>query len=97
MNDNRASGGKLLECDIRTCPHCQAVIKLSTWKASDGNNGWCMRCNAPICGLCADKMLTEGCKPFMEQIDKLISDEYRKSQFRKLAGLEPELPVSFKR
>lgn len=39
----------------------------------------------------------EGCKPFMEQIDKLISDEYRKTQFRKLAGLEPELPVSFKR
>lgn len=97
LNDNRASGGALREYDVLCCPHCQAVINAQSWKAGDGGAGWCMKCAAPICGPCANRMLTEGCKPFMAQIDKLLADDYRRSQFRKLAGLDPAPPAEFRR
>jgi hypothetical protein len=41
-NDDTASGGKKSEADIRTCTHCQAVIKMQAWKEDGGFCGKCM-------------------------------------------------------
>jgi hypothetical protein len=43
--------------------------------------------HAPICGPCADRMQTRGCEPFIKQIEQALEAGYRRSQFRKLAGL----------
>ena len=73
------------ECDIRTCTHCQKVLKMNLWK-EDG--GWCSKCNAPICGPCADNMLLRGCEPWTKQIDQAFDQAVKLDQFRKLAGLD---------
>lgn len=89
VNDNTASGHGKQEADVVLCPHCQKVIELSKWRAADGGNGWCMKCASPICGPCANRLLTEGCKPFMAEIEKMLQRDYARAQFRKVAGLEP--------
>lgn len=86
-NDDTPSGGSLSEADIQTCTHCQKILKMNLWK-EDG--GFCGRCMAPICGTCADKMLTNGCEPFIKQIEQSLESDYKKKQFRKIAGLDPE-------
>ena len=96
LSDNRASGGALREADLLTCTHCQKVITKDSWKAGDGGNGWCMKCSAPICGTCSNRMLTEGCLPFVQRIDRLLTNDHARTQFRKLAGLEPEPPMQFR-
>jgi hypothetical protein len=99
LNDNRNSGGTKHEADIVLCTHCQRVIELAKWRAADGGNGWCMQCMAPICGPCANNMLKPldeggGCLPFVKKIDMLLSQAHAKTQFRRVAGLEPE-PAMF--
>lgn len=71
--------------DVRTCTHCQTVIIMQDWK-EDG--GYCGRCKAPICGPCADKMLTRGCEPFLAQIERGMREAHKLDQFRRLAGLD---------
>ena len=44
------------EADIRTCPHCQYVIKMQEWK-NDG--AWCYKCNAPVCGTTGNPLCVE--------------------------------------
>lgn len=83
-NDDTPSGGKKAEADIQTCTHCQGIIKMQAWK-DDG--GFCSRCHAPICGPCADRMLTYGCEPYLKQLEKLLEREHRVTSFAKLAGL----------
>lgn len=73
------------EADIQLCRHCETVIRLQAWK-EDG--GWCGRCMAPICGPCADRMLTYGCEPFIRQIDAAFDSAVKLAQYRKLAGLD---------
>lgn len=85
LNDNRAAGQGLKEDDIFSCAHCQALLEGKKYK-EDG--GWCGRCMEPLCGPCADKMLTEGCVPFKAKIDKILEEAYRRRQFSKIAGLE---------
>ena len=80
------------EADIRTCTHCQTVINLSLWK-DDG--GYCSRCQAPICGQCADRMLTHGCEPFIAQIERACEVRHSLEQFRRLAGLDAP-PADYK-
>jgi hypothetical protein len=67
-NDDTASGGKKSEADIRTCTHCQAVIKMQAWK-EDGGFLWQVY-GPDLFVHCADKMQTRGCEPFMQQIEK---------------------------
>lgn len=90
LNDNRASGGIKKEYDILTCTHCQRVINATNWKAGNGTNGWCRCCNAPICGPCATKMLSEGCVPYIQQIERSLDATYRKQQLMKIAGLQAQ-------
>lgn len=78
-----------IEGDVKTCTHCQTVIIMQAWK-EDG--GWCGRCQAPICGPCADRMLTHGCEPFIAQIEKGLNKAYKLEQMRKVAGLDSPPP-----
>jgi predicted nucleic acid-binding Zn ribbon protein len=85
-SDNRASGGELREADIRTCPHCQAIIKMQLWCV---NGGFCARCNAPVCGPCAERALARGCEPFIAQLEAGVARADHLRTFRKFAGLDP--------
>lgn len=73
------------EADIRTCTHCQAVIKMQVWK-DDG--GFCRKCNAPICAHCADQALIYGCIPFMQRLEKVTDTLIKFTQHLRVAGLE---------
>lgn len=79
-----------MEADIGTCPHCQKVINLQEWREARGlgENGWCRQCRKPLCPSCTERMLTEGCVPFVKWVEDFLSDQHRRSQFRKLTGLE---------
>jgi hypothetical protein len=89
-NDDTASGGVKSQADIRTCTHCQAIIKMQEWK-QDG--GWCGQCSAPICPTCADRMLTHGCEPFIKKLEQALEMSSQLHHFRKLAGLEAPEPT----
>lgn len=94
-SDNTASGGKKVEADVQSCTHCQCVILMQEWrKVENGamNGGFCMRCNAPICGPCQTLALTKGCTPFIEFVERETDARIKLSQFMKLAGLEPPEP-----
>jgi len=67
VNDDRPSGGQKVEDDVRTCPHCQAVILMRKWAAF---GGFCRQCNAPVCGVCGKRMEVFGCEPFLRTIEK---------------------------
>ncbi len=67
LNDNRVSGGCKEEDDVRTCPHCQAVILMRKWHSY---GGFCRMCNAPVCGHCGEKMEIFGCEPFLQKIER---------------------------
>lgn len=69
LNDDRASGGTRTEADVLICEHCQCTLLGAKWR-DDG--GWCGRCGAPVCGRCADRMLTEGCTPFLAKVDQAL-------------------------
>ena len=77
------------EADVRTCTHCQTIIKMQAWK-DDG--GWCGKCNAPICGPCATRAMTFGCEPFIQKLEKYAGAVMRFERFRKFAGLDAPVP-----
>ena len=78
------------QADIRTCTHCQRIIKMQEWK-DDG--AWCGKCMAPICGPCGTRALTFGCEPFIQKIEQYAEAQMRFAKFRKDAGLdEPVTP-----
>ena len=89
-NDDTPSGGAKNEADVRTCVHCQRVLLMQAWK---GDGGFCGRCMAPICGPCADEMLTLGCRPFLERLERELDATIKYRQHLKVAGLnEPAAP-----
>jgi hypothetical protein len=78
------------EADIRTCTHCQQIIKMQEWKKA---GAWCPKCFAPICSGCGKRMLTFGCEPFIRTIEKVAEERMRFKRFMKDAGLdEPVTP-----
>ena len=76
--DNRANHGGVEEADIVLCPHCETTINLQKWRNQTdwekyrkvGGGGYCHKCEAPICGMCLDRLLTHGCEPAKKRIDK---------------------------
>jgi hypothetical protein len=93
VNDNTVSGGTLEQADVKTCTHCQAVILMQQWRKVENGKmtgGFCVRCNAPICGQCNKRMATHGCEPFIAKIDREFDSIVKLAQFRKLAGLEEQ-------
>lgn len=73
------------EADVQLCRHCETVLLMQHWK-NDG--GFCGRCMAPICGPCADRMLTYGCEPFMKKIDRAFDAAVKLKDHLKIAGLD---------
>jgi len=67
------------EAHVRTCPHCQSIIKLEEWKAE---GGWCSRCQAPICNQpsCIARTARLGCIPFVKQIEEYANNQVKSSR-----------------
>ncbi len=84
-SDNRCSGGDLDEADVVGCSHCQKIMKKTGWKA-DG--GFCHRCDAPVCGLCCDRIPLHGCEVFMRVLETALAKKYRLEQNARLMGLD---------
>jgi hypothetical protein len=85
-NQNYSVNNGRQEADIRTCTHCEVVLNLQgEWK-EDG--GFCGKCMAPICGPCADRMLTHGCEPFIKKIEQAFEGTVNLALHRKLVGLD---------
>jgi len=70
LNDNRESGGALLEADTKACPHCQGVIVMSAWRR---NGGFCFSCDAPVCFQCFAAMQQHGCTPYLRLIELALA------------------------
>ena len=62
------------EADIRTCAHCQAIIKMQEWKV-DG--AWCGREQKPICAPCGTRAMTFGCEPILKKIEQHAEQQMR--------------------
>lgn len=84
-NDDRCSGGKVTESDMLGCNHCQALMPKTDWKSGAG--AYCPSCDSPICMLCATRMRTEGCVPFLRRFTASLEDAYRREQNRKIMGI----------
>lgn len=59
LNDNRVSGGEVLEMDTIACCHCRAVIRIvikGCTKAYETPFN-CEHCKKPICRYCAEVLL----------------------------------------
>jgi hypothetical protein len=52
------------EADVRTCPHCQALIKMQEWAKAPVQN-FCLKCMAPACNNAA----CQDCVPFVKKIE----------------------------
>lgn len=91
--DARTGGhdSRHVEADIKTCPHCQAVINLQRWKEE---GGWCSKCQAPLCSNpdCIKRTAELGCVPFTQALEREWALKGKLDHFRKLAGLDPEQP-----
>lgn len=83
-SDNRASGGGLQEADLWCCSHCQKVLIRQHW-THDG--GFCGRCMQPVCGVCADLLVHEGCVPFIQQVEEALDRAYHRAQNMKMLGI----------
>ena len=85
MNDDRNSGGKKTEADIQTCPHCQAVIKMSEWAKAPVQN-FCLKCMKPACNhpACFE------CIPFIKKLEEFTDAVIKYERFLKMAGVDPE-------
>lgn len=86
-SDNRESGGRLVEKDIQTCPHCQAVIKLNPEQGD-----FCSKCMKPVCPHCAKRMDLYGCEPFLRKFEQYLQLGDKYERFLKEAGLVPPVP-----
>jgi hypothetical protein len=61
------------EADIRTCPHCQAVIKMQEWKKAAVQN-FCMKCMQPTC----EHAACQDCVPFVQKIERYVEAQLRR-------------------
>ncbi len=89
FNDDRASGGKVSEADVLTCPHCEKIIEHAQWRKEreQGGGGYCRKCQAPVCGPCLDRMLRFGCEPYLKRIEQTVEANHRREQNRKVLGI----------
>lgn len=56
------------EADTFTCSHCQRVVFIKPRAPASESGGWCGRCDALICGRCADKGV---CTPWEKQLERI--------------------------
>jgi hypothetical protein len=68
-------GSTQFEADTTRCRHCPRVLFIH--RVPDGvkgsvfasEGGFCMKCNGPLCGPCAKKLLTGVCESYKKKID----------------------------
>lgn len=91
-NDDSQSGGAVVEDDIQTCKHCQAVIKMRVWKEIQG--GYCSKCNSPLCNNpeCIQRTAMLGCVPFLKQLEQQVAEGEKFAKFLKEGGFLPSVP-----
>jgi len=90
-NDKETS--RRQEADVRTCSHCQAIIKMQEWKE---NGAWCGKCQSPLCSNhdCAEETARIGCVPFVKKFDHFVEQQHRLQVFLKAEGEETPVPPS---
>lgn len=62
------------EADIKTCTHCQQIIKMQEWK---DKGAWCGKCFAPICDPCGARAEVQGCEPFIKKLEAFAEKQMR--------------------
>lgn len=76
MNDNRASGGKLVEADVLGCGHCQCSISKPNWIAYGENKCW--SCDEPMCSICTfEYKATHVCTNFKKLVERKFEERRR--------------------
>jgi hypothetical protein len=88
LNNQGLNVSQREEADIRTCTHCQAVIRMQAWR---DNGAFCGKCMAPICAACGTRAMTYGCEPFLKKIEQYAEQQMRFAKILKDAG--PTEPV----
>lgn len=77
--DFRASGGQLIEYEMRHCGHCRAGIPKRLYpdqakapgailRAEQAQGGFCFKCGTGICLKCCGE---RECRPYMQRIEQL--------------------------
>lgn len=91
LNNKELKQSQRQEADIRTCPHCQAIIKLQEWKI---NGGWCGKCQAPLCNnpTCVAETAKYGCVPFFKKFERHLEHQALIEKFIKSEGQESPVP-----
>jgi hypothetical protein len=85
FNDNRASGGKLVEDDLLGCGHCPKPLKKREWRMQ---GGMCFVCNKPLCLQCYERARTIGCEgPDVDRLMRAVNEQYRRAQNAKVLGI----------
>lgn len=85
FNDDRASGGKLVEDDIIACAHHGGAMKKSAWRM---HGGLCTVCDAPLCVRCVGIANRFGCQgPETLRLERALSDLHRREQNAKVLGI----------
>lgn len=78
LDGQKLNVSKREEADIRTCTHCQVVIKMQEWK---DQGAWCGKCFAPICDKCGERAAIHGCEPFLKKLEAFAESQMRFSKY----------------
>lgn len=85
MNDDRASGGKMIEDDTLACSHCSQGLRKSHWKMK---GGMCFVCSKPLCVRCTGLAQKFGCTgPEVKKLEQAVNEAYRREQNAKVLGV----------
>lgn len=85
FNDDRASGGKLVEDDTMRCAHCPQGLLKADWIRRGSLR--CVSCNQPLCEACGRMPPTLKCLPEEGKLERALNEAYRREQNSKLLGL----------
>ncbi len=80
VHGNKATD-RVVEKDCVACQHCQAVIVIDKYVK---RGGWCGRCNGAVCFVCAKRMDTMGCEPFMQLLEQAMARQERDLAWQRL-------------
>ena len=71
LNDQRVSGGALVECPTVTCSHCHTVVIVNP--ARTRAREYCPKCDRYICDACGLTRKLDGgaCRNFSKVLDEL--------------------------
>ena len=85
-NDDRCSGGTMVEDDTLACAHCEAGLKKHDWLMAGGFK--CHSCDQSLCALCAQAPPQIKCSgPFKAQLERALNEQYRWQQNAKVLGI----------